>query len=49
MISSDQLEQWEREARTAIPSALWEYCPEEFLILLKAYIELKWEMEGLQK
>lgn len=40
MISKEQRDEWRKEAGEALTSALWEYCPSEFLELLDAYEEL---------
>ena len=41
MISDSQLRVWAAEAKEARESALWEYCPKEFWLLLTEVAELK--------
>lgn len=35
------VKEWREESKGAMNSALWEYCPEEFLELLNAFEELE--------
>ncbi len=47
MIPKEQRDKWRAEAEGAMMiSALWEYCPPEFLELLDAYEELAGKVAG---
>lgn len=48
MIDEEVREEWRRQASEAMESALDEYAPEEFLVLLDAYEEALEEIERLR-
>lgn len=39
-LSVEQVRKWKEEAKQGMTSAIWEYCPAEFITLADAYIAL---------